>query len=101
MIFCLQDGKSGQTVLHLAVKQNDRELLCYLLSNADKLNINQQDYSCRTALDIASRLKLYDIANYLDSCGARHSDTFGLSDDPSDDSSDDDDVSRFFILIDV
>jgi len=67
-----QEGKSGFTLLHLAVKDVDRELFTYLL-RVPSVDVNMTTYSRLTALDIADKLSRYDMVRQLQAADGQHS----------------------------
>ena len=85
---CLQEGKSGYSLLHLAVKEEDAELFSYLLREP-MVDVNRATYCRRTALDIADMLERYDMVRQLTAAGAQHSANY-----VPDSGSESDDVSR-------
>jgi len=52
LMWLLQEGLGGLTLLHLAIKQSDEELFTYLLGQWS-VDVNKPTYGRRTALDIA------------------------------------------------
>jgi len=82
-----QEGKSGYSLLHLAVKHNDVELFTYLLQ-VPTLSVNVSTYSRLTAVDIAHKLCHYDLVRRLEAVAGQHSDDY-----VPDSGSDSDDVS--------
>jgi len=84
---CKQEGKSGHSLLHLAVKQGDVELFTYLLKQPS-IDVNVVTYSRLTALDIADMLSRHDMVQQLMAVAGQHS-----ADYVPDSGSESDDVS--------
>lgn len=82
-----QEAKSGHSLLHLAVKQDDTELLTYLL-HEPSVNVNLTTYGRLTALDIADMLARHDMVRQLRAVAGQHS-----ADYAPDSGSESDDVS--------
>ncbi|XP_026478858.1 NF-kappa-B inhibitor cactus-like [Ctenocephalides felis] len=77
-----REGKSGCTILHQAVKNNDRPFVAFLLNECPKLELETETYAGRTAYQLATDK---EIMSMLESKGAiplEHSDDeFSDSDD--------------------
>lgn len=83
----IQEGKSGYSLLHLAVKQCDVDLFSYLLQ-VPQLDVNLPTYSRHTALDIADKLNHTDMVHKLLAVGAKHSASYVPNESSSDSESD-------------
>lgn len=84
----LEDGKSGYTVLHQAIKAKDVAMVEFLLRHS-QLSVNQLCYSGNTALDIAVSLHLPQMEMILRMAGAV------CTESPAGDSLDDSQVDEF------
>ena len=86
---CKQEGKSGHSLLHLAVKQADTELFTYLLQERS-VDVNLVTYSRLTALDIADMLSRHIMVQQLMAVDGQHS-----ADYVPDSGSESDEVSNY------
>ena len=82
-----QERKGGYSLLHIAVKQADTELLTHLLQ-VPSISVNLTTYNRQTALDLADMLRRRDMIRQLTVAGGLHT-----SDYVPDSGSESDDVS--------
>lgn len=65
-----KEGLSGYTPLHIAIINNNEEIINFLLNDCTNLKIETETYAGRTAYQIADSLEKYQITNILKERGA-------------------------------
>ena len=87
VVFYLQEGKRGLTILHIASESNNITMASFLLQQPS-IEVNQLSYDGKTALDLAVSRMLSEMQQILEESGA----TSGPRSEPNSDSEDDDEL---------
>lgn len=90
----MQEGKSGYTALHFACESGNEELVQFLLSECNQLNVETCTYGLLTAYQLAAEQNNQNLMINLERHGAELLSPPETDDDYSD-SSEDEDYEHF------